>query len=176
VLDVGAGTGANLPHYPPSVERIVLLDPDAGMLARAAVRAGAFGERASVHLGSAEQLPIDERSFDCVVFTLSLCTVKDVPAALSEAARALRPTGRLLILEHVRSRDPRLARWQDRLAPVQRLLAGGCNPNRDTLNALRHAGFEVDGLEEFDEPRMPYAIVRPLVLGSARFGSGEVHG
>lgn len=176
VLDVGAGTAANVPHYPPSVERIVLLDPDAGMLARAARRAGRFGERATVHLGSAEQLPFADGSFDCVVFTLALCTVKNVPAALSEAARVLRPTGRLLILEHVRSWDPRLARWQDRLAPLQRLFAGGCNPNRDTLSALRHAGFRVDGLEQFEELRMPYPIIRPLVLGSAPLGSSEVQG
>jgi ubiquinone/menaquinone biosynthesis C-methylase UbiE len=167
VLDVGAGTGANLPHYPPTVEHVALLDPDPGMLARAAARSAASRVSATVHLGSAEHLPFPDASFNIVVFTLSLCTVKDVSGALIEAARVLRPTGRLLILEHVRSRDPRLASWQDRLAPVQRLIADGCNPNRDALTALRQARYEFAWLEEFDEQRMPLPIVRPLILGSA---------
>jgi ubiquinone/menaquinone biosynthesis C-methylase UbiE len=167
VLDIGAGTAANLPHYPPSVEHVVLLDPDPGMLARAAARLRRATVSGEVHLGRAERLSFADASFDTIVCTLSLCTVRDVPAALTEAARVLRPSGRLLVLEHVRSRDPRLARWQDRLAPVQRLLAAGCNPNRDTLSALRHAGYQFEWLEELDEPRMPSPIVRPLILGSA---------
>jgi ubiquinone/menaquinone biosynthesis C-methylase UbiE len=167
VLDVGAGTAANLPHYPSTVEHVVLLDPHPGMLARAAARSAASRVGATTHLGSAEHLPFADSSFDTVVCAFSLCTVKNVPAALKETARVLRPAGRLLVLEHVRSRDPQLARWQDRLAPLQRLFAGGCNPNRDTLTALRQAGYEFDWLEEFDEQRMPLPILRPLLLGSA---------
>jgi ubiquinone/menaquinone biosynthesis C-methylase UbiE len=116
VLDVGAGTAANLPHYPVVVEHVALLDPHPGMLARAAARAAGSRVNATVHLGSAERLPFADASFDIVVFTKTLCTVKDVGTALKEAARVLRPNGRLLVLEHVRSNDARLARWQHRLA------------------------------------------------------------
>ncbi len=137
------------------------------MLARAAARISSSQVNATVHLGSAQCLPFADASFDTVVFTKTLCTVKDVATALKEAARVLRPNGRLLVLEHVRSNDPRLARWQDRLAPLQRLFASGCNPNRDTLSAIRDAGFEFESLEQFDEPSMPFPIVRPLILGSA---------
>jgi ubiquinone/menaquinone biosynthesis C-methylase UbiE len=167
VLDVGAGTGANLPHYPGAVEYVALLDPHPGMLARAAGGVPSSHVSATVHLGSAERLPFADASFDTVVFTKTLCTVKNVATALKEAARVLRPNGRLLVLEHVRSRDPGLAGWQDRLAPLQRLFSSGCNPNRDTLSAIQQAGFEFDWLEQFDEPRMPYPIVRRLILGSA---------
>jgi len=170
VLDVGAGTAANLPHYPVAVEYVALLDPHPGMLTRAAARVASSGVNATVHLGSAERLPFADESFDSVVFTKTLCTVKDVATALKEVARVLRPSGRLLVLEHVRSQDPRLARWQDRLAPLQRLFASGCNPNRDTLSAIRVAGFEFEWLEQFDEPRMPVPIVRPLILGCAIHG------
>jgi ubiquinone/menaquinone biosynthesis C-methylase UbiE len=167
VLDVGAGTAANLPHYPVAVESVALLDPHPGMFARAATRVASSHVNATAHLGSAERLPFADASFDTVVFTKTLCTVKDVATALKEAARVLRPNGQLLVLEHVRSHDPRLARWQDRLAPLQRLFASGCNPNRDTLTAIRQAGFEFERLEQFDEPRMPFPVVRPLILGSA---------
>jgi ubiquinone/menaquinone biosynthesis C-methylase UbiE len=167
VLDVGVGTGANLSYYRAAVEHVALLDPHPGMLARAASRATGSHVNATVHLGSAERLPFADASFDTVVFTKTLCTVKDVTTALKEAARVLRPGGRLLVLEHVRSHDPRLARWQDRLAPMQRLFSNGCNPNRDTSRAIQQAGFEFDWLEQFDEPKMPLPIVRPLILGSA---------
>jgi ubiquinone/menaquinone biosynthesis C-methylase UbiE len=167
VLDVGAGTAANLPHYPSTVEHVVLLDPHPGMLARAAARAASLHVSATVRLGTAEHLAFADAAFDTVVCTLSLCTVKDVPAALTEAARVLRQAGRLLVLEHVRSEYPGLARWQDRLAPLQRLFSNGCNPHRDTLSAIRQAGFDFDWLDQFDEPRMPLPIVRPLLLGCA---------
>jgi ubiquinone/menaquinone biosynthesis C-methylase UbiE len=167
VLDVGAGTAANLPHYPAAVEHVALLDPHPGMLARAAARSASSHMNATVHLGSAERLPFVDASFDTVVFTKTLCTVEDVATALKEAARVLRPNGRLLVLEHVRSRDPRLASWQDRLAPLQAFFSSGCHPNRDTLSAIRDAGFDFEWLEQFDEPRMPLPIVRPLIMGSA---------
>jgi ubiquinone/menaquinone biosynthesis C-methylase UbiE len=173
VLDVGAGTAANVEHYPSSVDHVVLLDPHPGMLERAAAKARRAPVSTSVRPGRAEQLPFDDGSFDTLVFTLCLCTVTDVPSALAEAARVLRHGGRLLVLEHVRSTDPVLARWQDRLAPVQRLLAQGCNPNRDTLGAIRTAGFDFEWLDQFDEPRMPAPILRPLLLGSARVRSTD---
>jgi len=112
VLDVGAGTGANHVHYPSAIDSVVLLDPGRGMLARAAARPPIPGISVELRVGSAESLPFDDEEFDAVVFTLSLRTVGDPSVALAEAARVMKPGGRLLVLEHVRSRDPRLAGWR----------------------------------------------------------------
>jgi len=167
LLDVGAGTGANLIHYPSAVDCVVLLDPDPGMLARAAARPPIPGTSVELRVGNAESLPFDAEEFDAVVFTLSLCTVNDPAVALAEAARVMGPGGRLLVLEHVRSRDPRLAAWQDRLAPVQRVIADGCNPDRDTLELIKRSGFQFEHLVEVVEKEMPLPIVWPLIIGSA---------
>jgi ubiquinone/menaquinone biosynthesis C-methylase UbiE len=169
VLDVGAGTGANLPHYPSErVSDIVLLDPSSGMLERARRRAAELGRDVQVVVQRAERLPFDDGSFDTVVFTLSLCTIPDPAAALREAGRVLRADGTLLVLEHVRSPDPGLAAWQDRLAPIWKPLGGGCHPNRDTRAAIEAAGFEFESIEEFSEQRIPIAIIRPQLAGAAR--------
>lgn len=104
VLDVGAGTGANLAHYPrQGIGKLVLLDPSPGMLARAGRKARALGLTLHLQQGQAEQMPLEDNSFDTVVFTLSLCTIADLARALAEAGRVLRPKGRLLVMEHVRA-------------------------------------------------------------------------
>lgn len=103
VLDVGAGTGANLPRYPRDAAEVVLLDPSPGMLERARRRATEIGALTQNREGRAEALPFADESFDTVVFTLSLCTIPDPDAALRQARRVLRPDGRLLVLEHVRA-------------------------------------------------------------------------
>jgi ubiquinone/menaquinone biosynthesis C-methylase UbiE len=127
VLELGVGTGLNLPYYA-AAETVVGVDPDPHMLRRARKRGGAELVEAS-----AEQLPFADESFDTVVAALSLCTIPDVGAALAEARRVLRPGGRLLFLEHVRSESPRAAAFQDRIEPLWMRLAGGCHPNRDTV-------------------------------------------
>jgi ubiquinone/menaquinone biosynthesis C-methylase UbiE len=168
VLEVGIGTGANLPHYPRSVEvEIVGLDPDPAKLRRAREKAAALGLPVDLRPGSAYPLPYPDGSFDAVVFALVLCTVPDQSAALREARRVLRPEGRLLFLEHVRSAEPGLARWQDRATPVWRLLCGGCHPNRNTRAAIEAAGFEMEWIIDRVEPRMPLPILQPGVLGGA---------
>ena len=166
VLDVGAGTGANLPHYPrQGISELFLLDPSPGMLARAGRKAAALGLTSHLQQGQAEQMPWPDNSFDTVVFTLSLCTISDPGRALAEARRVLRPTGRLLVMEHVRAQAPGLARWQDRLTPLWKTLNGGCHLNRPTRATIEAAGFAFTSVEEFREKRIPLAIVQPMLIG-----------
>jgi ubiquinone/menaquinone biosynthesis C-methylase UbiE len=116
----------------------------------------------------AEELPFEEGSFDTVVSTLVLCGVRDQSQALREVRRVLRPGGRLIFIEHVRSDDPGLARWQDRMNGVNRLVAC-CNCNRTTLDTIESEGFEVTSLERTTLPKVP-PFIRPLIAGSAQIG------
>lgn len=167
VLEVGAGTGVNLGLYGADVDELVLVEPAEGMASRLRARAAESQFATEVVSASATKLPFADSSFDAVVATLVLCSVSDPARALAELRRVLRPGGVLLFLEHVRSRNPRLARWQDRLTPFQKLVGGGCHPNRDTLGAIERAGFVVAGLERGAVPRAP-AYLRPLITGTAR--------
>src|SRR5262249_44400268 len=115
----------------------------------------------------AEDLPFEDASFDVAVSTLVLCTVDDQPRALRELRRVLRPGGRLLFMEHVRAEDERIARWQDRLLPLNTRLMCGCHCNRPTLDGIRAAGFEVTALERDTIPHAP-PFVRPLIIGVAQ--------
>jgi ubiquinone/menaquinone biosynthesis C-methylase UbiE len=114
----------------------------------------------------AEDLPFNNESFDVVVSTLVLCTVDDQPRALREVLRVLRPGGRLLFMEHVRSDDEKVARWQDRLTPVNARLMHGCHCNRPTLDSIRAAGFEVTRVDHTTITNAP-PFVRPLIVGVA---------
>ncbi len=140
VLDLGSGTGANLPHYPPHA-RVVAVEPDPYMLRR--LRRAWSRAKARVHLVQArgEVLPFPAGRFDLVVTTLVLCSVSDLHACLREVRRVLRPGGRLLFCEHVRASSSFWACVQDALTPVWKRVAGGCHPNRDTLQALERAGL-----------------------------------
>jgi SAM-dependent methyltransferase len=151
VLELGAGTGLNLAHYPAAIEQLLLTEPEEPMLARLRVRAEGHKPPASV---------------DTVVTTLTLCTVDDLEAALREAKRVLAPGGRLLFLEHVRAGDERLAHRQDLLAPLWRRVAHGCHCNRATLAAIEAAAFDVQDVEHGQMPRAP-RLVEPLVAGVA---------
>ncbi len=169
-LELGAGTGHNLAHYPGSVSELVLTEPDPHMARRLRRRLAALppdGVSATVVEAPAEALPFDDASFDSFVATLVLCTVEDPERAAREIVRVLRPGGRLLVLEHVRSGQASLARWQDRLERPWGWLAGGCHPNRDTTRALGSAGLDTSSL---GPARMPKTvpIVRPMVRGAAR--------
>ena len=166
VLEIGAGTGSNIPHYPEAVEALVLVEPEEPMARRAERRLAGSGRRGRVVQASAESLPFADGSFDTVVCTLVLCSVADPPAALGELRRVLRPAGRLLFLEHVRADDAKLARWQDRLRRPWRRLACGCNCDRRTVAAIEHAGFRLEELERGELPKAP-PIVRPLAVGRA---------
>jgi ubiquinone/menaquinone biosynthesis C-methylase UbiE len=162
VLEIGAGTGASVPHYSGEVD-VVLTEPDAHMAKRLRAKAGDL----SVVEASANELPFTDDSFDTVVATLVFCSVSDVPGALREVRRVLVPGGRLLFLEHVRAEPgSKRARWQNRLNRPWRAFACGCNCNRDFVGSLGAAGFTVDEVRSEDWSFMP-PIIRPVVVGSA---------
>ena len=162
-LEIGAGTGLNLEHWPDSVNELVLTEPDPHMSVRLRKK---LARPAQVIEAPAERLPFEESSFDTVALTLVLCTVPDPEAALREVARVLKAGGRFLFLEHVRAEDPGLARWQDRLHGPWFLFGDGCHCNRDTLSTMEASPLE---LERADRGEIPKAvpIVRPMVRGSA---------
>ncbi len=167
VIEIGGGTGANLARYGEGLSSLTVIEPEAPMLARlerkiAEVRPGTIAVAAP-----AEDLPFEDASFDVAVSTLVLCTVDDQPRALGELRRVLRPGGRLLFMEHVRSEDEKMARWQDRLTPLNKRLLCGCHPNRPTLDRIRSAGFEVTQVEHDTIPHAP-PFIRPLIVGVAQ--------
>jgi SAM-dependent methyltransferase len=166
VLEIGAGTGFNFAHYPPEVNEIVAVEPSRGMLKRAEHRAAELRRSVQIVEAAAESLPFEDASFDTVVSTLVLCTVEDQVRALAEIRRLLKPGGRLLFIEHVRSDDPRRARWQDSLERPWGVIAMGCHPNRATLEQIEAAGFEVEELEHGELPKAP-PLVRPMISGRA---------
>lgn len=165
VLEIGAGTGLNLDHYPGSVENLVLAEPDEGMAARLEARVRESRRPAKVVLAPAEELPFDDDSFDTAVSTLVLCTVEDPRGAVAELRRVLRPRGRFLFVEHVRADSSRLARWQDRLEKPWAAFAEGCRCNQRTLEIIG-SGLEVRRADRDSWRRMP-PIVHPLVAGEA---------
>jgi ubiquinone/menaquinone biosynthesis C-methylase UbiE len=166
VLEVGAGTGANVELYPDAVEELVLAEPDPHMTARLREKLAQWGSGAEVVEAPAERLPFEDSSFDTVVVTLVLCTVPDPRAALTEIARVLRPGGKLLFIEHVRSEQPGLARWQDRLERPWRFLGDGCHCNRDTVATIAASPLTLGEVEHGTLPKA-VPIVEPLVRGSA---------
>ena len=168
VVEVGAGTGLNLEHYPEGIEGLTLTEPDPHMTQRLRDKLAASGRSTEISVigAPAEKLPFPDNSIDTVVVTLVLCTVPDPAAALREISRVLKPDGQLLFLEHVRSRDPALAKWQDRLERPWRFLGDGCHCNRDTVAAIGSAGFQLGEVERGAMPKAP-PIVRPLAKGSA---------
>ncbi|HET6518336.1 MAG TPA: class I SAM-dependent methyltransferase [Geminicoccaceae bacterium] len=147
VLEIGIGSGPNLPLYPRDTELVVGLDPSAELLARARREAAWTHFPVQLHRGSAEAIPFDDGSFDSVVSTWTLCSIPDAGAALAEVRRVLRPGGRLLFAEHGRAPEPRVATWQDRLTPLWRRIGGGCHLNRPIDALLRAAGLRIDRLE-----------------------------
>ena len=162
VLELGAGTGLNLRHYPDGVD-LVVSEPDPAMRARLRRRAGSA---VTVVDAGAERLPFPDDSFDTVVSTLVLCTVADPDAALAEVRRVLAPGGRLLLIEHVRADAPRLARRQDRFAGLWHTVAMGCRCNQPTVELLERAGLSLE-LAPSRWRSMP-SLVAPLVVGAAR--------
>jgi len=165
VLEIGGGTGANLPCYGPAVESLTMTEPQPPMLRRLQQRAREQVPAAKVLRAPAEDLPFDDHTFDVAVSTLVLCGVDDQPRALRELRRVLRPGGRLLFLEHMRSDDPAVARLQDKLNWFNRLVVC-CDCNRATLGTMEKAGFTVTKLERTVFPGAP-KFVGPAVVGTA---------
>jgi ubiquinone/menaquinone biosynthesis C-methylase UbiE len=166
VLEVGIGSGLNLPFYDPAVPRIHGVDP----LHRLLERVAREGARAPllVH-GSAETLPYETAAFDTVVTTWTLCSIPDVLAALREMRRVLRNDGRLLFVEHGRGPDAAVARWQDRLTPCWKCLGGGCHLNRRIDDLIGQAGFHIDHMAKgYLRGRNPFTFMYEGVARPAR--------
>ena len=165
-IEIGAGTGLNLAHYPEAVRRLVLAEPDQHMRRRLRKRVDALDRAAQIIDAPAERLPFPDATFDTAVVTLVLCSVPSQEAALAEIARVLKPDGRLLFLEHVRSGDPKVAKLQDRIRPLYNHLVD-CNPNRDTLAAIEASAFTVESVKHGEVPKAP-KFERPMIVGTAR--------
>jgi ubiquinone/menaquinone biosynthesis C-methylase UbiE len=165
VLEIGGGTGANLTIYGAEVESLTITEPEPPMVRRLERRVREQASLAKVLRAPAEDLPFEDDTFDVAVSTLVLCGVSDQPRALRQLRRVLRPGGQLLFIEHVRSGDPRLARRQDRMNPVNRLLVC-CDCNRPTLTSIQEAGFTVTRVEHLTWQKVP-SFVSPLIVGSA---------
>jgi ubiquinone/menaquinone biosynthesis C-methylase UbiE len=164
VLEIGAGTGVNLALYPTTIASLTVTEPDSAMMRKLQKR---LSDRDVMALRApAEDLPFDDDTFDTVVSTLTLCTVDDQPRALREIRRVLRPRGQLLFIEHVRAENEKLARKQDRMNGINRIVAHGCNCNRPTLDGVRSAGFTIGHVEHGSLEKAP-SFVRPLVVGLA---------
>lgn len=166
VLELGSGTGLNLDLYPDSIEDLTLTEPDPHMVKQLRKRVAESQSAAQVIEAPGEELPFEDDSFDTAVVTLVLCTVPNPTATLAEIKRVLKPGGQFLFLEHVRSPDSDLAKWQDRLEKPWRFLGDGCHCNRDTEAAIKTAGFELTGVEHPELPKAP-PIVKPMARGSA---------
>jgi ubiquinone/menaquinone biosynthesis C-methylase UbiE len=147
VLEIGIGSGLNLPYYGGTVACVIGLDPSPRLLAMAR-RAAAHGALPVRLLeGTAESIPLADRSVDTVVTTWSLCSIPQAEAAIAELRRVLRPTGRLLFVEHGRAPEPSVYRWQDRLTPLWRRISGGCHLNRPVAALIEAGGFRFDRLD-----------------------------
>lgn len=155
VLEIGFGTGLNLPHYPTTVAKLVTVDPADTLPDRVAARRCAVSFPVEIVHQTAEVLPFDAPRFDCVVSTWTLCTVPDPIAALREVRRVLKPDGLFLFTEHGRSDDPTVARWQDRLNPIQNVVACGCHLNRRIDRLVTEAGLTLTELDRFVLPGVP---------------------
>jgi ubiquinone/menaquinone biosynthesis C-methylase UbiE len=146
VLEVGVGSGMNLPFYAADVREVVGVDPSQELLEMARRRAAGAGRPVTLTRASATSLPLDDASFDTIVMTWTLCTIPDPLAALGEMRRVLRPGGALLFVEHGLSPDPAVARWQHRLTPLWRRFTGGCHLDRKMDDLVRAAGFALPEL------------------------------
>jgi ubiquinone/menaquinone biosynthesis C-methylase UbiE len=147
VLEIGIGSGLNLPYYGSQVQTVIGLEPGARLLEMAQRSAAQLDAPLVPLLGSAESMPLDSQSVDTVVSTWTLCSIPNVALALREARRVLKPGGCFLFVEHGAAPDPDVRKWQDRLTPVWKYLGGGCHLNRHIDALVKDAGFELPRLD-----------------------------
>jgi ubiquinone/menaquinone biosynthesis C-methylase UbiE len=158
ILEIGFGTGRNLPHYPATVKRIEAIDPDLDLDRLSMPRIARAAIEVDFHHLDAEHLPFEAARFDTVVSTFTLCSIPDVVHALGEVRRVLKPGGQFLFLEHGRAPDPAVARWQDRLNPAWMPLAGGCHLNRPMRALVEDAGLVLGPLRNYYLKRAPRVV------------------
>ncbi|MGH3908571.1 MAG: class I SAM-dependent methyltransferase [Pseudonocardiaceae bacterium] len=168
VIEVGAGNGLNFAHYPETVTEVVAVEPEDRLRALAERAAAQAQVPVRVVSGHAGALPAEDGTFDAAVASLVLCSVADVPAALAEIRRVLRPGGKLRFFEHVRSTNPLLGLLQDALTPLWSRAGGGCHLNRDTAESIRAAGFNIEPLRRFSYAPLRFVPPHAHILGSAR--------
>lgn len=168
-LEIGAGTGANLPHYPEAVTELVLAEPDPHMAVqlRNKLEEDSPGLNTEVIEAGAEDIPFDDGSFDTVVSTLVLCTVESPERSIAEIKRVLADDGAFLYIEHVLADTPGRARVQNIVEKPWGLIAGGCHPNRPTGDTLAEAGLWIERLDR-DELAKSGPIIKPIISGVAR--------
>lgn len=175
VLEVGFGTGLNLPHYPSTVTWLTAIEPGHLQEKLVAERSVNLAMPVEIFRNRAEALPWEGNRFDCAVSTWTLCTIRDPLRALSEIRRVLKPGGKFIFLEHGRSDDPKIARWQNILNPFQRLFACGCHLNRLIDRLIEESGFAIERLDRFVMEGLPrpgaemyrgVATPRPAMAGS----------
>jgi ubiquinone/menaquinone biosynthesis C-methylase UbiE len=171
VLEIGFGTGLNIPCYPGTVDELIALDSELMMprRVRERIRESRFPIRQEL-LDASESLPFAHSCFDTVVTTFTVCSIKNAGAALKEIGRVLKPEGAYLFLEHGRSADRRVARLQDRLNPIQNIVGAGCNLNRRIDDLIREAGLEIAELHRFTMAKTP-RLFGEIYSGIARRGS-----
>ena len=155
VLEIGIGSGLNLPFYGSEADGVIGLDPLSPLLAMAERQAKAGQMPVTMLQGSAEAIPLEDASVDTVLTTWTLCSIPDAHAALAEMRRVLKPAGELVFVEHGKAPDAAVARWQDRLTPLWRPMAGGCHLNRPIDALIKDAGFA------FTELRCGYMMRGP---------------
>jgi len=146
IVELGAGTGLNVPFYPATADEIHAVEPDRHMLARLVARAPDSTVPLHLYRGDAQNLPFVDGTFDAAIIAFALCTIPDPARALEEAHRVVRPGGVLRFLEHVRSPNARTARWQNRISPIWSRVAGGCRLNQPTVQILEATRWEIDEL------------------------------
>ena len=154
ILEIGFGTGLNLPYYPPQVRKITTIDVNEGMNAIAQRRIDAAAIAVDNRILSGENLPMADNTFDSVVSTWTLCSIAKVEQALAEIHRVLKPGGKFIFIEHGLSDDPKIQVWQNRLTPLQKVIGDGCHLNRN-IQALVEGQFEHVSLETFYGKDLP---------------------
>lgn len=169
VVELGFGSGPNVPLYPAEVERVLAVEPSLRARQLATKRLATSPVEVEFVGLDGQSIPIEDGIADCVLSTWTLCTIPDVEAAMAEARRVLKPGGRFFFLEHGLSSDAKVARWQRKLTPVQRKIAGGCHLDRDIEAIVRDAGFEFERFTTF-------TIGRPKIMNFMYTGVAVVSG
>lgn len=155
ILEIGFGTGLNVPHYPPDVRKLTAVDPNVGMHRRAEKRVRQRGIEVDRRIVGGERLPFEDGSFDCVVSTFTLCSINQIAEALREVHRVLNVGGQFLFLEHGVSPEPNVQKWQRRLNWLQKRVAGGCHLDRDIRALVGAVPFSSMNIDEFYLEKTP---------------------